>query len=160
MIIRDIIEAFDTPVAGRITTASNSMFKTRAQIGGRSILFNAAMTHGQEGQEVWEVNFVEHTPGKGTTFGKTGSGNEMAVFSFVIDSLKEFVARYAPSIVEFSSSKGDENRSKLYQRMISRGMVPGYKLVNMVSGPQNDVFTLQSQGVGTNPQEQPQTVDK
>lgn len=144
MKIRDLIEAFNTPVQGQITSARPNMFKTRAKIGNRDILVNAAATQNDQGEEVWEVNFVERSPEKGTTFGKSGSGNEMAVFSFVIDSLKEFAARYSPQLVEFSASRKDRTRSQLYQRMISRGVIPGYRLIKIIQGPTDDIFTLQN----------------
>lgn len=144
MKIRDLIEAFDTPVKGQITAARPNMFKTRAKIGEREILVNAVASQNEQGEEVWEVNFVERAPGRGTTFGKSGSGNEMAVFSFVLDSLKEFVARYSPQQVEFSAARGDRNRSQLYQRMISRGIIPGFRLIKTTQGPTDDIFTLQN----------------
>jgi hypothetical protein len=75
---------------------------------------------------IWEIDFSEKTSQTGITFAKTGHGGEMQVFSFVIASIKELISRYAPNVIEFASHKADGNRTKLYQRMLSRIALPGY----------------------------------
>ena len=131
-------EAFTSQVPYDVMRAGNDIFTTRASIGGRGVVFNAA----EEDGGVWEVDFSERTPGN-MTFKKTGAGNEMQVFSFVIDSLKELVARYQPAAIKFSSAKADENRTKLYHRMLTR-LAPamGYQLTDVKSQTTDDVFII------------------
>lgn len=118
----DIInEVFDSNVPGKVVKRTNSSFITKATIGNRDIKFHAS---GYEGD--WEVDFVEQSPTKGDTFGKSGSGNELQVFSFVIESLKLFISTYQPQQVMFTSDKSDANRSKLYATMAKRVKIPGY----------------------------------
>jgi len=136
-------EAFTSQVPYTVVRAGNDLFTTRATIGGRDIVFNAqGNEEGSRGDVVWEVDFYEKTPGN-MTFGKSGSGGEMQVFSFVIDSLKELVARYQPARVRFSSHKADENRTKLYQRMLGR-IAPsmGYQLADVISSGSDDIFVI------------------
>lgn len=144
-----VLEAFDSNVPYDIVRAGNDLFTTKAVVNDRAIVFNAAANEeGTEGSIVWEVDFYEKTPGN-MTFSKSGSGGEMQVFSFVIDSLKELAARYHPETIRFSSHKADMNRSKLYQRMIAK-IAPGigYQLADLKSaagigaGGADDVFVL------------------
>jgi hypothetical protein len=79
-----------------------------------------------EQYDTWDIDFSEKTSQTGITFGKTGHGGEMQVFAFVIASIKELISRYKPGAIEFASHKADQNRSKLYQRMIARIRIPGY----------------------------------
>lgn len=142
-------EAFDSDVAGKITRATDKMFTTEATIGDRKIIFNALQYYRPRSYDpndntsdsVWEIEFIEKKPGK-TTFAKTGSGSEMQVFSFVINSIKELITRYSPGELEFGAAKSDENRSKLYQRMIKRIKVPGYSALPVEPGDDADTFRI------------------
>lgn len=138
-----IVEAFTSQVPFNVVRATNELFTTKATIGERDIVFNAqGNEEGTQGAVVWEVDFYEKTPGN-MTFGKTGSGGEMQVFSFVIDSLKELAARYHPDTIRFSSHKADENRTKLYQRMLGK-IAPslGYQLTDVESSGSDDIFVI------------------
>jgi len=142
-----ITEAFDSIVPYEVTRATNDLFTTRAEINNRNIIFNAQGNdegNGFESNVVWEVDFYEKTPGN-MSFGLTGAGGEMKVFSFIIDSLKELKARYSPETIRFTSHKADGNRTKLYQRMIDK-IAPsiGYKLSDIKSSTADDVFVLTS----------------
>jgi hypothetical protein len=142
-----IIEAFDSEVPYEVTRSTNDLFTTKADINNRTIVFNAQGNdegNGLESSIVWEVDFYERSPGN-MTFGKSGSGGEMKVFSFIIDSLKELNARYNPQIIRFGSYRDDGNRTKLYQRMIAK-IAPriGYKLSDVKSSASDDVFVLTS----------------
>lgn len=142
-----ITEAFDSSVDYTVVRASNELFTTKASIGGRDIIFNAQSNDESMDSEpniVWEVVFYEKRPGN-MTYGKSGSGGEMQVFSFVLDSLKELAARYSPETIRFSAHKEDGNRSTLYQRMIAK-VAPkaGYKLSDVETGGADDIFVLTS----------------
>lgn len=137
-----VIESFDSDVKGKVTKAGNNFFSTTADVGGRTILFNAAI-YGPSGLNQWEIDFLEKT-NKGPTYGKSGSGNEMQVFSFVIDSLKELISRYHPEEIIFNSHKADMNRSKLYARMMKRvpSVLPGYNAGPTDSTESSDTFRV------------------
>ena len=136
----DTNEAFTSQVPYNVVRGTNDLFTTKATIGNRDIVFNASK-YGEK-EEIWEVDFYEKTPGN-MSFGKTGGGGEMQVFSFVIDSLKELTNIYSPDSVRFSSHKSDQNRSKLYQRMIAK-IAPslGYQLADVDSSGYDDIFTI------------------
>lgn len=115
-------EAFDSDVKGKLIKRTNDLFITQATIGNRIIRFQADYYNGE-----WGIAFVEKGP-KGDTFGKSGSGKEMQVFSFVIESLRLLIAIYTPETIYFTSDKSDTNRSKLYRRIAARIKLPGYHL--------------------------------
>ena len=120
-------EVFTSNVSGQLVRATSDLYTTKAIIGGRTIVFNAAQFENERGESIWEMDFVEYEKnGIGATFGKTGSGSELQVFSFVIESIKDLIATYHPDKLIFTSSKADKNRTKLYQRMLNRIKVPGY----------------------------------
>jgi hypothetical protein len=64
-------------------------------------------------------------------FGKTGTGNELIVFSTVMTIIKDFI-RNDPSInkITFTSEKDEytsDNRSSLYKKMVKRYLPSGWK---------------------------------
>lgn len=136
-----ISEAFTSQVQGQLVRATPDTYTTRAEISGRIIQFNATQYEDDEGKSVWEIEFTEKSP-TGVTFGKTGSGGELQVFSFVIESIKDLIARYHPNKLTFTSHKADENRTKLYQRMLSRIKVPGYHAAPIESSEYDDYFSI------------------
>ena len=137
-------ESFDSNVQGKLVRATNDLFTTSAKIGERTIVFNASQYN--EGMDIdpistWEIEFTEKTPGN-VTYGKSGSGNELQVFSFVIESVKELISRYRPDALVFSSHKADGNRSSLYTRLINRIKLPGYHVDNIEYNDSTDVFRI------------------
>jgi hypothetical protein len=139
----DVNEAFTSQVPYTIVRSGNDLFTTKATIKNREVVFSAASyEEGSQGDIVWEIDFYEKAPGI-MTFGKSGAGGEMQVFSFVINSFRELIARYQPETIRFSSHKADENRSKLYHRMLVR-IAPslGYQLADVISGTADDIFVI------------------
>jgi hypothetical protein len=139
MKISDILtEVFNSDVQGKVVKQSADSFITAATIGTRDIKFHAA---GQQGN--WEIDFTEHSSNRGTTYGKSGSGGELQVFSFVIESLKLFISLYNPIQVSFTSDKSDTNRSNLYRRMANKVKITGYH-IDMGDGITSgyDTFTI------------------
>ena len=131
-------EVFDSDVNGKVVRKTNNSFITKATVGERDIKFQAMGADGD-----WECDFIEQSPTKGDTFGKSGSGNELQVFSFVIESLKLFISMYAPDQVMFTSDKSDGNRSQLYARMARRVKIPGYHIEQGDRGAAGyDVFKI------------------
>ena len=138
-----INEVFTSNVSGELVRSTSDLYTTKARIGGRTIVFNAAQYDDDEGKSGWEIDFVEYVRnGLGTTFGKTGSGGELQVFSFVIESIKDLIATYHPDQLTFTSHKADNNRTKLYQRMLNRIKVPGYHAAPVDSGDYDDYFKI------------------
>lgn len=137
-----ITELFDRDVPGRVVRQTADLFTTRATIGDRDIIFNATFFIGKNKDLVSEVDFVEKVPGD-TRFNKTKSGNEYAVFSFILQSLKKLIANYRPELISFSSSRDDQNRSKLYWHMIKKyGSRLGYEIMDVTDDGHTDYFTL------------------
>ena len=138
-----LVEVFTSNVPGQVVRATSDLYTTKAIIGGRTIVFNSSQYDDDEGKSGWEINFTEYEKnGTGTTFAKTGSGGELQVFSFVIESIKDLIARYHPDQLTFTSYKADENRTKLYQRMLNRIKVPGYHAAPLESGEYDDYFKI------------------
>ena len=133
-----IPESFDSNVQGKLVRATNDLFTTRATIGSRDIIFNATF---DDNTDAWEIEFTEKGD-HGSTYGKSGMGNELQVFSFVIESINELVARYKPKEIEFSSHKADGNRSALYRRMLNRIKIPGYTPADIMSNEYTDIFSI------------------
>jgi len=138
-----ITEVFTSNVSSEVVRATSDLYTTKATIGGRVIVFNASQYDDDEGKSVWEIDFTEYEKdGTGTTFRKTGSGNELQVFSFVIESIKDLISSYHPDQLTFTSHKADDNRTKLYQRMLNRIKVPGYHAAPVDSGEYDDYFKI------------------
>ena len=136
-------EVFTSNVPSEVVRATSDLYTTKATIGGRVIVFNASQYDDDEGKSVWEIDFTEYEKdGTGTTFRKTGSGNELQVFSFVIESIKDLISSYHPDQLTFTSHKADDNRTKLYQRMLNRIKVPGYHAAPVDSGEYDDYFKI------------------
>lgn len=137
MKIKDVLtEIFNSDVAGQVIRKTANSFVTKATIGDRDIKFQASGADGD-----WECDFIEQSS-KGDTFKKTGSGNELQVFSFVIESIKLFIASYSPDQLIFTSDKSDGNRTKLYSNMSRRVKIPGYTIRQESNNPYYDTFKI------------------
>lgn len=112
-------ELMDSKVPYDVIKDNATKFQTVAKIGDRFITFTAF----NDGDQGWDVAFYEskdhHSP---QTYAKTGSGDELKVFSMVMASFKEFMDRYHPTMITFSADKddGSDTRAKLYRRMVDR----------------------------------------
>lgn len=121
-----LTEILNKKVDYEVERASGTLFHTRAEIGGRIINFAAV----EEAFGEWELSFGEMTATR-ATYAKTGSGNELEVFAMVKDSILEFISRNAPDVMYFTADKEGKkeknNRAELYDRLIKRFKIPGYK---------------------------------
>ncbi len=123
-----------------VVKAKPDLFATRsAVLNNRVVVFMAA----QDDPETWTIDFHEKGP-KGVTYKKSGSGKEVDVFNFIIKSVQEFVSRYQPENVSFSSEKSDQNRTNLYKRMVARinRIAPGYQLSSVTDRGSYDYFLI------------------
>jgi hypothetical protein len=141
-------ESFDSNVPIEIVSQTRINFRTTANIGDRQIVFNADWLSVPTGS--WELKFAEIVNKKYSvsdrvanllagdkdktyqdiSFDVTGSGSQMMVFSFVIESIKKFVSIYHPKLFFFEAIK-EGNREKLYAKMASRIKIPGYELTDV-----------------------------
>jgi hypothetical protein len=115
------LEVLDTKVPYEVIKATSHAFRTQAEIGGRNVFFSATYD-----EDHWEIEFYEIKKGM-ISSGVTGSGAEFKVFAFVKSSTQEFIDRYKPDRIEFSSEKDSRSRAKLYVRLFST--LPDYELV-------------------------------
>lgn len=109
----------------KVTKHTNDRFRTLAILGSREVTFTANLE--DEGNDVWAVTFFETTEKGGQTFGATGSGKEFEVASFVAQSLTDFVASFSPAVIQFSSHKSEESRSRIYAKLTAK-ILPQYKM--------------------------------
>jgi hypothetical protein len=139
-----INESLDSKVDYSIdksTPKYNDTFQTSATIGNRKVNF-IGMRSPKENS--WDVVFSEHGE-KGSYYNKTGSGNELQVFSFVIQSMKDFIDRYRPLEIVFTANKNDESRVSLYKRLIKRFSIPGYVFTGTGDNYNETTFTIKRQ---------------
>jgi hypothetical protein len=129
MLVQEIL---DKKIKYDVVKQNSTLFITRSTIGGRVITFTALIDDDSAG--CWEIAFSENQIDAlphHRTFGTTGSGNELEVFSMVKDSILEFVSRYNPVKFYFTADKpvergGSNNRANLYDRLIKRFKIDGY----------------------------------
>lgn len=114
-------EILDSKVPYEVVTSTARTFRAKAKIGGRYITFEADdnMNGG------WDIQFSETDGDEGSSpaFGKTGRGNELAVFSMVSAAFKEFLDRYHPPAITFTADKddkGSDTRAKLYRKLLDK----------------------------------------
>ena len=110
-----INEMFDRPARWRIIEDTPSTKKYTASVNGKSLIVII-----ERFGSFWEINF--------TVEGKldvTGTGDEVLVFSTVLDIIKDFIHSETPQKVEFHSEleKGNnykDSRTKLYNRLVKK----------------------------------------
>ena len=138
-------EVLNSQVPYLVVDNEEHLFSTKAHIGNRDIFFSARKDNKDP---IWSIQFSEKpTSVKANSkthnhFDKTGSGNELQVFSFVTSSIKDFISRYKPTQVNFLSSNADGNRSKLYLRLAKRVQIPGYSFIGSFPGNKYDSFVV------------------
>jgi hypothetical protein len=120
-----LFELLDRKIPYTVLKETGSVFKTSAVINGRIIVFTAA----EETPGVWDLEFSEKNKNNPvlTTYGSTGSGAELEVFSMIKDSILEFVQRYEPTSMVFTADVDGSARVALYDRLIKKFKLPGYE---------------------------------
>jgi hypothetical protein len=138
-------ESFNSRVPGKLVKSTANSHTIHAEIGDRIIAYHAYLDVGSTDQRVLSIEFYERpiSDTKWTPeYGKTGSGDAMKVFSFIIDCVKDSIIDYDPDLITFSSSKEDGNRSALYAKIVSRVKIPGYRLGKIDDARYDDVFNI------------------
>jgi hypothetical protein len=134
-----IKEALDKPLPYTVTNKTAKFFDAQFKAGEREIIFTAQYTGGS----FWDISFAEREPGKDyESTKKTGSGNEFAVFATVKAILNQFINEYNPQRLMIDSFKGEANRTKLYQRMITKNLPAGWKMDRDDAHPSYTTFNL------------------
>ena len=108
-----INELFDRPARWKITRERDDELTYRSTIDGKSLLvvFNTLS------DENWETSFV--VDGE---FKTTGGGDEIVIFSTVLDIMADFIERVTPKSISFTAFKdsSSDSRGKLYDRFVNR----------------------------------------
>ena len=115
-----VTELFDKSAHIKDTAKRSGEFHAKAEIEGRHIIFSAYLL---KGENHWIIEFSEeqtHDDKVSTTFKRTGSGGEFKVFQFVMQCIRDFIAKHDPAVIEIGVDKEDTGRKDLYKKMISR----------------------------------------
>lgn len=143
MKMHELVESLDSDVPYSVVKASKTTFSTSAVIGHREVVFIAHHeAYEDELEDHWSVTFQETMGNNNYTYSKTGSGNELQVFSFVIASIKELIARYSPIAIAFESENDDGNRTSLYNKLIQKVKMPGYTHSRTIQGAHSTTFII------------------
>jgi hypothetical protein len=129
-----------TTHGGKRIRGDSRLFTIKKRIGDRDIMFSASNSG-----TFWEVYFAEHRDDGTSTVDKTGSGNEIEVFNFIVSCFRELIEEEHPKRMLFSCAKEDESRVKLYQHMVNR-FAKGYEITQVEVGtgrmPKSIMFDL------------------
>lgn len=141
MRLYDIVESFDTSVKRTSSRTTSTGSTVSARIGNRNIVYMAHILTGFENEKIAMVEFFEKDINNTTSsYDITGSGNQMQVFSFVIDCVKDTIIDFDPDEIKFTAVKSDGNRGRLYTKIASR--IPGYVLKNIDQGSIEELYTF------------------
>jgi hypothetical protein len=121
----------------KVITDDQKSYIVSSIINGREIMFKANKAEKEDsGENDWDISFTEVQKNdkgvKSGTYGKTGNGGELEVFSVVKDCMRELITKHHPDKLIFTANKdGGKNnqaRGNVYERLINRFKPPGYEL--------------------------------
>lgn len=117
-------EILNTKVDYDVARASRSTFLVKGQIGPRQIEVEISDANGDDH---WEISFGEIKTNGRKTYDLTNNGKEFEVFALVKSAIEEFIQRYTPEFLYFTSENEEGNtRTKTYERLINKFKIPGY----------------------------------
>lgn len=99
------------------------------KVGNIPYRFTASMASPKE-PDIWELEFQSMDPksrAKKDNFGLTGTGNAADVFSTVIDIIRSLLSDKSITVNVLKMTAVEDNRGKLYQRMIRR-LLPNWDI--------------------------------
>lgn len=157
-------EILDKPAEFKVIRDDEESFTAKFMAGDREIVFAASNEDPGEGDEGggWLVDFGEirnvkrKMPGPGQSeykqeinYSKTGSGNELEVFSTIKAILQKLIKERKPATVGFSASKEDDsdNRARLYARLLKKNLPSGWKIDKEDAGHGTTFFTMIREGM-------------
>jgi hypothetical protein len=136
--VRKMNEALDTAVDFKVVTDAENVFRARAKIGDRSIIFKAAALDYSLSE--WDVEFVEDN-GTWETTSKTGSGNEFEVGAMVKKAFEQFVRERKPKIISFLAKLDTKNsRARIYKRIADQILGDDYKSGEVEKNGRHAIF--------------------
>ena len=146
-----LIESLDTNIEYKVVNNDPKHFTASAEIDGFVIVFEAR--RGAPGH--WSIIFYQYNQlSSRVAYGRTGSGSELVVFSFVMKSLTEFLNKYKPSYVYFTAVKAESSRVRLYSRMVKKYADRlGYTMTDPGQSPAVEKFLLTRKDGGVNTHE-------
>lgn len=121
-----INELFNSPYSVSLLTKTEDEVKYKFETKSKDlyvIVFERLTNFGKPANK-WSISFKNKNKNSADDHDTTNTGDEIKVFSSVIDAMKKFVKDYDPQKLSFISTKtntkgsGGENRSRLYERML------------------------------------------
>lgn len=146
-----LTEILDQKVQCKVTANNPVVFRTSAVIGDRVIEFECSKTYDRDYEDCWDAHFQEKAQGSSKqTFGVSGSGNELQVFSMVRDSFAQFMEVHKPQAVRFSAAKDagqdGNSRGNLYARLLQRfAAASGYQFSREDSGGKDEFLLVRQE---------------
>jgi len=133
-----INELFDKPARWQMTRNRPDSVQYKSNVNGKNLL---VLFQFDDDYEHWSVTFATDL-----TTDVTGEGDEVAIFSTVLDIIDDFVTLKDPEKLFFMADKnktGKDSRIRLYDRLIRR-YVPsiGFKLEDRFESQGTMVYTL------------------
>lgn len=118
----------------KINRSSDRFFLAETTIGNLKVEYEA-MRADDRVPDDWEVAFSTVEVDKNgdnlgrRNFGITGSGSELKILAFVKECTLMFVKDRNPRVIWFTADKdgGKSARANVYEKMVQRWNVPGYK---------------------------------
>lgn len=131
-----LVEIINSKVDYQVVKQTADLYHLESTINNRKI----KVTFSNQISDVWDFEFSEYT-GKKWTTGTTGSGLEFRVFSFVKESLLEFIQIYHPKTIEFTAFEEDgSKRGRLYEKFLKKLNLPNYYLEVGKNKSRNDTY--------------------
>lgn len=117
-----LLELFEPNSKSKVGSNSAEMYEESKQIGDFTISFQAR----NEGRNQWEVFFIAIDKEGNSSWEPTGSGDEVKVFSFVVNAMRNFIKARDPRRFNFSSKKVEGSRASLYRKFVERFLKDKY----------------------------------
>lgn len=123
-------EAFDKPYPTETVTSSKSKESrsfTTSEGHEYAIEFNVEESTGEE--ETWSSEFYLKNSPSTRQYAISGTGDQMRVFATVLATMKDFLDRRRPRVLEFlANKKSGTSRDRLYSTLVNRYTPTGYRV--------------------------------
>ena len=124
-----ITELFDKPADWYVSREDSGLMHYESMVNDKELDIQFT----KEDEDEWDMSFA--VDGEETV---TGTGDEVTIFSTVLDVMADFVSRVDTKYITFDAEKGGKvgnSRVKLYDRLVKKfASSHGYKLVNKKEG--------------------------
>ena len=118
---KQLFEAFTGKFRSDVTKSTSYQFKVEGHITPELTIEFSAVQDDEE-NDVWDVSFKKKGAPAHEKFALTNDGQAIAVFGFVLDSIKELIDMRAPNIITFTAERdeGSEKRIRVYRKLMTR----------------------------------------